>query len=379
MRTKMNHLSLLLLSLSATTICQSFILAPTHRAPPPPQCSSCLHATQLLEFVEPETNVTVKIVGAMHYNPTSIALARDTVEELALTNSLGSVIIESCDVRWETAKEMNPLLKKLLLSEMRAATDMAMEYQRPVVLGDQRINITVDRMKAAAKETVVDLLQPPFGWGRIASNISQAWVETSPPPASSSSSSSNYLNALSFLDPKLLLAAPVSFLKYPLSYLARSPLPTIGVLALLFLLDPGGVSLDAAAASSSYTWVDYTGSIGVAVLETALFARVILKEILQERNEVLADSILQQCRLYSGTSAKQQKATTGGGWFSSLMRRQPPRQSPAAADDGTPIYVPDSNNIASNTRGGGGDKAVVAVLGMAHSNGIKKLLTERAL
>merc|ERR1719491_955664 len=56
--------------------------------------SSVRPSPQLLEFVEPMTNVTVVLVGSMHYNPTSIRLASQTVKELGQTNRLGSVVVE---------------------------------------------------------------------------------------------------------------------------------------------------------------------------------------------------------------------------------------------------------------------------------------------
>jgi hypothetical protein len=93
-----------------------------------------LDASQLLEFVEPETGVTVKLVGSMHYNPTSIELATNTIQALAEKNELGSVIIESCDIRYDSSKTMSPFLKTILRSEMGAACDVALAYNRPVVL-----------------------------------------------------------------------------------------------------------------------------------------------------------------------------------------------------------------------------------------------------
>ena len=39
-------------------------------------------AAQLLEFEEPQTGVKVVLVGAMHYNPASIELAKETISRL---------------------------------------------------------------------------------------------------------------------------------------------------------------------------------------------------------------------------------------------------------------------------------------------------------
>ena len=259
--------------------------------------STCLQATQLLEFQEPTTGVTVQLVGSMHYNPASIALTERTIGALAAQDRLGSVVIESCDLRWNSTMSLSPTLQKLLQSEMRAAHDLAGQWHRPIVLGDQRINVTVDRLKAGAQETVVDLLTPwSGGWQRLYQNITEARREAVP-------LGGDYLNLFAFLDPKLLLASPVSFVKYPLSYAAKSPLASLVVLALLFLPIPGDAStmgLDIGSISSSgsaLTANDYVGSLVGSLLETLLFARIFLKELLAERNEVIARNILEQCRL----------------------------------------------------------------------------------
>jgi pheromone shutdown protein TraB len=315
-----------------------------------------------LELIEPETGVTVKLVGAMHYNPTSIALATSTIEALALEEQLGSVIVESCDIRWKSSQNSSIILQKLLQSEMRAACDVAQAYNRPVVLGDQRINITVDKMKLAFQETVGDLVRPPMGWKRIVGNITQAWQEGAA-PSSSDDGSSTYLTPVAFLDPRLLLAAPVSFFKYPFSYLVKSPVQTIAVLSLLFLTDMTG----SATSPEELGVVDYVASLSFALLEVAVFARIILKEILAERNEILAASILEQCRIYQ----KQQQ--TNSGWFGTSFGQSQIQQTTGSSEI---VYVPNTNNKNNDIKivNGNDGKTVVAVLGMAHCNGIKKLL-----
>ena len=67
-----------------------------------------LPAAQLLEFVEPETRVKVILVGAMHYNPYSVRLAKDTIERLGMANQPGSVVIleTPAKLRWNKAAEM---------------------------------------------------------------------------------------------------------------------------------------------------------------------------------------------------------------------------------------------------------------------------------
>merc|ERR1712238_106159 len=297
---------------------------------------------QLLEFIEPETKVKVKIVGSMHYNPTSIQLAKNTIEKLGMVDELGSVIIESCDIRWEDSQTIDPVTKRVLRSEMGAASEKAFSFNRPVVLGDQRINVTISNLRSAFKETVIDLSLPPKGWQRFARNISAAWEETSP-SSKENDSLYNYLNFRDFLDPKLLLAAPVSLLKYPLSIFSK-PL----------------------------TWVDYAGSLGISALETSIFARLLLKELLQERNEVLAESILNQCRIYETKKDDEKKSIfpINIPFFSSPQGMISPNYNEGV------FYATSKSTKPQDTQDSTTEKTVVAVLGMAHCNGVMKLLAE---
>jgi len=294
------------------------------------------------------TGVNVKLVGAMHYNPSSIKLATDSINALAEEGQLGSIIIESCDIRWNATMENDQMIKDALLSEMKAAHDLGIEYNVPVVLGDQRINITVSELKSGFKEAVLDILQPwNGGWGRLGSSISLARKEAVP-------TGDQFLGLDSFFDPKLLFAAPVSMIKYPLSYLVRSPVFTVAVGALILL---GGADSSDAYVSGTATTTDILESLFLSGIETVVFARIFLKELLADRNEILADSILEQCRNY--------EAKSSSGWFDVFQTKNGDKATGA-------VYAPDS--VVGKP--GGDGKTVVAVLGLAHCNGIKKLLTE---
>lgn len=305
--------------------------------------------SQILDFVEPTTGVRVKLIGAMHYNPASIRLATDSINELATDGKLGSIVIESCDIRWNATLENELFVREALLSEMKAAYDLGLAYRRPVVLGDQRINVTVAQLKNGLKETVLDLLQPNGGWGRLFKSISMARELAVP-------IGDKYLGAGSFFDPTLLASAPVSFVKYPLSYFVKSPAFAVSVGALILL---GGVDSSDAMVADSVSAPEIFGSVLVSVLETVIFARIFLKELLAERNEILAANILEQCRNYD--------VQTSNGIFGNFF--QLGRNPDKAADA---VYAPGSVTGRSED----GEKVVVAVLGLAHCNGIMKLLTE---
>ena len=132
---------------------------------------------QLIEFIEPTTKTKVILIGTMHYNPTSIKMVEETIDELATRKELGSVVVESCEIRWNTTMEIlntprGKLLKPVLTSEMKAASDKAAFYNRPVVLGDQLINVTGTSLSKVFKATLVDLASPlDGGWKRFYDDV----------------------------------------------------------------------------------------------------------------------------------------------------------------------------------------------------------------
>ncbi|KAL7522014.1 hypothetical protein ACHAWX_006706 [Stephanocyclus meneghinianus] len=308
--------------------------------------TTALHSrSQILEFIEPTTGVPVKLIGAMHYNPASIKLTTDVINALHAEDKLGSIIIESCDLRWNATLE-NDLVRTALQSEMRAAHDLGLLYQRPVVLGDQRINVTIDRLTEGAKEAIMDLFQPVGGWRRLFQNINEARKEAVPV-------GDKYLGVKSFFDPDLLFAAPVSLVKYPLSYMVKSPFVGIIVLSLIILLG-GSEASDASVFLEPTSTSDLLVSAFVSFLETVVFARIFLKELLAERNDVLAKNILEQCKNY--------QTGKSNGW--TIFQSTNDKSNGA-------VYARDS--VAGKPEKG---KTVVAVLGLAHCNGIKKILTD---
>lgn len=290
---------------------------------------------QLLQFYEPVTNVSVVLIGAMHYNPASIQLTTNVIDTLVHENVLSSVVIESCETRWNRTmllqqSDSAPFIKQVLKNEMMTASNIATSFNRPVILGDQCINITNQRMAAAFKETIRDIVNPFNGWSRLYADVSQA-------VASSLPTGPSYLGASDFFDSKLLFNAPVSLLRYPLAFLIKAPLTGTVTLSTLLLASYLS-SMDGTSASSSIDWSDFVSIVSVVpsellmstlifVFELALLSRVFIVTILAERNDVLAESIVRECF----------KAVENGE----------------------------------------GKSTVVAVLGMAHCNGIKKIITER--
>lgn len=343
---------------------------------------------QIIKFQEPKTNTTVVLIGTMHYNPQSIATVTNTVQNLANEKSLASVLVESCDVRWNTTMELlktrrGQIFEPVLMSEMKAASDVAMKNNIPVVLGDQRINVTGDMLGETFRETFVELANPfGGGWGRLINEFQQK-AEIALP------SGDGYLNAKSILDPRLLIAAPVSFAKYPLSFLARNPISTsivfafIGALTVLDATTSGDVSFMDASIEEQI--ISILSSFAVAGLEFALFGRLMVQVLLYERNEIIAKNILEQCRLYSRSGSTSTMNIDGDISSSPLSKLFAFMASGNDTNNGKvsqridqkfeTIYVPDSPQINTVVKKDG-ERIVLAVLGMAHCNGIVKLLRE---
>ena len=94
---------------------------------------------------------------------------------------------------------------------MQAAVDSGLEYDRPIILGDQRINVTVSQLSNGFKETFDDIFNPiGGGWLSLLQTVNKARQDAVP-----TDGDKQYLGPLSVLgDLKFcLFGAPVAFLK----------------------------------------------------------------------------------------------------------------------------------------------------------------------
>ena len=114
----------------------------------------------------------------------------------------------------------------------------------------------------------------------------------------------------------------------------------------------GGVDSSDAYVTDTVSTNDLLESILLSVLEIVVFARIFLKELLAERNEVLAEAILEQCRNYEIEGDK--------GWLDNLFSRKDIGDKSTGA-----VYAPGS--VVGKPEDG---KTIAAVLGLAHCNGI---------
>jgi hypothetical protein len=343
---------------------------------------------QLLEFMEPKTNTPVLLIGAMHYNPTSISLARDTIESLAQKGELAAVIVESCPIRWNRTNQFydlyyeevsvasppnssNSFLKQLLYNEMVAASEIAHAYNIPVILGDQLINVTNNRIKEAAMQTAVDLIFPQTGWKRLFDDVKGAYQESLP-------SGPGYLDSKDFFDLRLLLLAPITLVKYPLALVIKAPISILPVVLLFyysFASNTGMPSIIDPDLAISARFQELITSFAAFALEVALLSRVFLVTILAERNEVLAKSILRQCFIASTSAKAPGEAPIPRSSKIDMKSVSQTLSKAFGLKTSSPTKIGEKSKLQQSVV----IKKVVAVLGMAHCNGIKQLLLQEKI
>ena len=233
--------------------------------------------------------VVVRLVGAMHFNPHSIGVARAAVRSGGVT----SVVLEQCHTRWERTKEAVPpgsVLARLLESEMGAAAEEAEGVGARLVLGDLDVDGVGELLKEAAKATLLDLVTPwTGGWQRVSRDVVLGADECFFRAGEAG------LKLGDMLDARLVAGLPVSFVRYPVAALVKAPwVKSLQVLAFFAALFAAPALLLADSPDAEASWAQVGVAFGVDALQTVFFARVAVVSLLGERNVVLADAIREE-------------------------------------------------------------------------------------
>ena len=251
-----------------------------------------------MSLFDEKTRSKIVLVGSMHYNPHSINLAKDVVEREAAKGRLRAVAVESCETRWNYTLNTQPagsFLRSLCDNEMQSGSEAAEAAGASVVLADQTIEDTGARISQLAALTLVELLTPwNGGWSRIAEDLQAGFAQLTVGEDVAGIGPSALLN------PWLVAGLPLSFIRYPLSIGLKSPQVLLALLALLSLPFAADQALntdpllleeitDAEAAK------ELLGSVAFAFVETVVIGRVFLIALLEERNFVLARNIRRAC------------------------------------------------------------------------------------
>ena len=155
--------------------------------------------------------------------------------------TINYIYTESCPTRWNkmlerdktTSNNKPSILSKILVNEMKSASDMATLYNIPTILCDQNITITNIRIKDSFQTCINNIITPfTGGWYNIYNTLIYG-ISQSFPQAKQGDS---YLGMPDFLAPNLVLATPISLFRYILALSLK--FPVIGIVVLLSIYYP---------------------------------------------------------------------------------------------------------------------------------------------
>ena len=242
----------------------------------------------VLRVTDAASRRLVVLVGTMHYNPRSIKLVRDVIQSEGEAGTLREVCVELCDARWNSTDAYldrwahTDVLKRMMVEdEFLAAAETARGYGLSVRLVDQRISDTVRRLAELATLTLSELCQPIGGWQRIGAALGAATAQVR--------GGDSGLGRGALLDIRLIAGAPVALARYPIS----SPPVAVVLAGALITLE----ALDKAIANdpSIIGLPERLLEVALAAACAAVVARVALVGLLEERNYVLARNIREAC------------------------------------------------------------------------------------
>jgi len=237
-------------------------------------------------FTEADTGVPVILVGTVHCNPASIDLAAATVREANSRDRIRAVCVELCDTRWNATAER--------LLNATAGSASAPSLKRWLLLDE--FVAAFQATMACDEDIRFDLVDQPIETTahRLASLSKQTVVDIASGPSGwrriaddiRSSGATLVGMAAAVKDPALLAGMPVTLLRT----LATTPL---GLLLIAFLVSVGPL-VDSVDPSPPADRQFVEVALALAVLATEV--RAALVGLLEERNAVMAGNIRRACQ-----------------------------------------------------------------------------------
>ena len=304
-----------------------------------------VHGGPIVRIVDAASGRPVVLVGTMHYNPHSIALASRAVRDAAAQSGLHATVVELCPARWDSSLATRwservgrgPSLKRLLSEdEFQVAFENTCDCGLDdVVLADRPIGETGRRLRSLLLQTGGDLLTPA-GWRRISTDLFAAADQVP-----------GFLAAIA--DARMLLGAPLAIIRY--LYQSPAALPFVALSSLALVL--------AAAVDEATGARPAPEDAAVSVALAAFLGRAVFVSIIEERNVVLARNIRDACLADGMADGLADGMADGLG------------DGLADAATGRPACERTSESASVESSG---RASVVVVLGMAHLEGVKRAL-----
>jgi len=256
--------------------------------------------SQVLSFIEPKSGSEVMLVACMHFNPASVAKVSGVTTGLEEHGTLAAVVLEQCPTRWHRLTKSQPPgtpLRFFLDNEMQAAADVAEAAGHPVVLGDQTVEQLTKELGEAAKTATLDMMSISGLKRSINIVLSQFLLIAGMVEQGNRASSGNREESIGFrdfLDPALLLGTPIAVCRYLFSTLLRAPAVAFCFATFSALASAVPDSPEGSDPISAFLW---------CVLQVFIplwMSRILFTALLRDRDSVLADSIREACLASSG-------------------------------------------------------------------------------
>ena len=239
---------------------------------------AALRSPSVVPLIDAETRTPVILVGTMHYNPASVRVVESTIRSVAASeDGLRSVAIELCSARWNStiaAKWSTAPSLKRYLSE----DEFQVAFETSRACGAADIVLADQPIKLTARRFGEALLRT----GRDCVTVA-GWRRIGGDFRSALDQAPGFARAS--LDAGILAGAPVALARY--AYQSPAALP--------FLLG-SSVALTAAQAYDQATGAtaDVSDSLITAVVGTVL-ARAVFVALIEERNLALTENIRRAC------------------------------------------------------------------------------------
>jgi len=255
---------------------------------------------QVLRFRDAKTGIPVVLVGTMHFNPASIDLAENVVRQEGMADA-GVVLMELCPTRWnrtaaklrqgqlrqgvQPEKEFNlkSIKRWLFRDEFQAAFDMA-------------VKCGISDIELADQEYEETMERLGYLFRLTAKQVlsgPKGWLKIGNDVRRgydelTPTSGGNGFTYLRLFDPFLLAGLPVVLIRG----LAANKKFLTALACVLFVLDMG---IDYYVPDNPDTLIEEVGQDAVVGAFALLLARVLLVAIIAERNSVLAGNIRSAC------------------------------------------------------------------------------------
>lgn len=248
---------------------------------------------QVLPFTDPATGTEVVLVACMHFNPQSAAKATTVTRNLSDRGELGVVVLESCPSRWKRIEDMQPPG-----SPMRALLDNEMQAAADVAKETGRPVVLGDQRIEEFMSVVLSVSRTTFL--DLLSPLGGGWQRTVEEVAGGLASIVNYKQR------QAAGSVPgdgIGFSDLMDTELIRGVPLAVGRYLLSIFLKAPLLLVFILGGTFAFDVLHDNPLVDVlTIIFEVAFIRIFLGAFLTERDQILARSIAEACKASAGRS-----------------------------------------------------------------------------